>query len=443
MAVGGRYIMIDYLKKNSELLQDKVAIVCENESITFGELYKQVLLEARMISDNKRLEIIENVRSIDTIIRMLAAAAINKTYRIVNDISEVSEEDRLEEEKRRADYLNAILYEVATSGTTGKKKIVKRRQYELVEFIKTLAKKMSISSEDVILNQLDFTFDASSKDIYMMVILGATLCIGSREKLNFPKEFINTVNNHQITVFQTTPFFIKNMARFNAFSGEVPKSLKLVMFVGDVMKSEYLNYWIDMMPDTVYVNLYGISEETGNIMYHMVKERVETEYVPLSKMFSRCRIIIDDITGLLSFRNDHYRPEIFTGDIARRMTKDERGYAPGHILIMGRSDNIRKIRGYRISLEEIEQAIASIAGIENVSCEILEDEVYALCEVYEDASKELENKKGELDEKKIRRLLNDKLPSYCQPIHVKKVDLLPANINGKPDRKSIVEYFMN
>lgn len=409
--------MIDYLKLNSEKYQNKVAVVCGEEKITFGQLYEKVMETSRRLSDESLSVIhIKNIRNIDTIVAMLAAVAAGKTYRVVNDISEVSDEDDLSVLYEK----ETPLYQVSTSGTTGKKKLINKNGLLFIRFMIEFSEKMDISAEDVILNQLEFTFDASAKDIYLMVITGATLCIGIREKLNFPTGFMDVIENNKVTIFQTTPFFIKNIYKFDGFAGKIPQSLRLVMFVGDMMKSEYLNYWISKLQETSFVNLYGTSETIGNLMYHKIQEEVLSEYVPLTDTFCGYISYINE-ENVICFRGSDGE-DIVTEDMAKKA--DEK------IFITGRIDNVRKIRGYRVSLEEIESVVSKVLEIDTVLCEIVEDEVYVIFECRE-----------ECDRKKIQTDIRKNVPKYLQPIHIKQVNELPVNANGKLNRKKIAEYF--
>ena len=404
----------DYLKFNSESFGEKTAVICGDESITFNKLYEKVMEsgkrdvstdEAEELSEEEvSLEkIVGGDRSIDAVVRILAAAV-------------GAGQDK-------------PMYIVKTSGTTGEKKAISKYEEEVLTFMREYVSRFGITQEDVILNQLEFTFDASAKDIYAMVITGATLCIGAREMLNFPAAFIETVEKHGVTVFQTTPFFIKNMCRFDGFLKVQPRSLRKVLFVGDVMRSEYLNYWIEKLKWVKFVNLYGTSETVGNLMYHELASKVDSEFVPLTRTFDRYDVKVQEdgvrnngeqIVGELVVYDKMQKLSINSGDLARKVGDE--------IYILGRADNVRKIRGYRVSLEEIERCIAECTGIKEVLTEIIEDEVYVLYETW-------------VEEVEVRSALRKSLPRYIQPVHIKRVSQLPVNANGKSDRKKIAEYF--
>ena len=405
--------IIESLKEIVDCNPKKTAIICEDESVTFSEFYDRVEKYCAQICENgKRVMFIENERCIETIAKIYACVKAGCRYRIVNDMSEVDEKAEIENDN------DNILYEIKTSGTTGEKKLIFRRAEDFTRFIfENYVERYEIAATDVILNQLDFSFDAAAKDIFAMAISGATLVIGNREKMNYPVEFIKIVDTYNVTVFQTTPFFIKNMAKLNAFDEMVPSGLKKVLFVGDILKSEYLNYWIERMPETIFINQYGVSEYAGNLLDNIINEPVQSEYVTLKNQI--VPISIDENGQIVVMNN------LATRDMAKYCDADN-----SEICILGRMDNVRKIRGYRISLEEIEREISSAFSGINALCEIQDDEVYVLCEAT-----------AMLDDKQLKRELKDKLPFYCKPIHVKLVNSLPVNNNGKLDRKKISTFF--
>ncbi len=424
--------VIDYLKFNSENYGAKYAVVCEDKHISFDELYKKVSATAAKIgglySESGKNFAIENKRSIGTIVLMLSVVALGGCYRVVEAFDDSMEEYILLSEEFVSNedgkfcvsnlHCDAKMptFEICTSGTTGEPKKIVKTIESLLEFIVDFADKFQLSNEDVFLNQLEFTFDASTKDIYSMVVLGATLHIGTRKNMNFPVVFAKYLKDNEITVFITTPFFIKNIAKLKGlFECEI-KSLRYVMFVGEAMKSEYLNYWIEELTGTSFVNLYGSSELAGNSLYCVIDKCLETEYAPLKDGFLdyEYKIENDELIICSLSHNVEYK----TGDMVE-VYENER------LFITGRCDNIRKIRGYRVSLEAVEREIEKLECVKEALCEQVEDSLCVLI---------ISN--GECDIKQIQIELKSRLPKYVQPVKIKLVEELPVNGNGKVDRSN-------
>lgn len=419
-----------YLKKNRDEAETKIAVCDGKAAITFGELYNKVILNACAIREQygvvDKFFFINNERTIETIIKLLAVAVSGNCY-MVHNMAEAGEKyieltlnDETEASEEAGDIphsdMDRALYEVCTSGTTGEPKKVVKSQREMLEFIHEYIDTFGFTKNDVFCNHLELNFDASTKDIYGALILGATLHIAPRNIFIFPKSFVEYMNKNKITVLLTAPYFIKSMAQNNGFINEVPSDLKTVLFVGERLKSEYLNYWIDRLPQTKFVNLYGSSEIAGNSIYYAADKEVRQEYVPLKDCFKKFSYEIKE--GELCLYGDNI--DFFkTGDLAYEEN--------GMLHITGRKDNIRKIRGYRISLEEIERTAESVDKVKEALCEQFEDTLVMVyvSEGGEDLSLEL------------RKALKEKLPKYMIPTKLQKVKKLPLNHNGKYDRSRL------
>lgn len=120
-----------------------------------------------------------------------------------------------------------------------------------------------------------------------------------------------------------------------------------------------------------------------------------------------------------------------TGDLCRINQNNEFEFC-------GRKDKQLKIRGYRVSLVEIEKMINQYPGIDNSVVIDFEDETgkKALCAYY--------TSNVNLTKKEIMEYLKKVLPSYMIPAIYIKIDKIPVNTSGKLDKYKLPdpkEYF--
>ena len=111
------------------------------------------------------------------------------------------------------------------------------------------------------------------------------------------------------------------------------------------------------------------------------------------------------------FRNDGsimYR----TGDICK-WTED------GNIQILGRKDDMVKVKGYRIELDEVSSAIARHPQVTG-SCTLVKDDMLVSF---------VTPKSVDLDS--IREFVSEILPNYMMPSIYITLDSFPMNTNGK------------
>lgn len=114
-----------------------------------------------------------------------------------------------------------------------------------------------------------------------------------------------------------------------------------------------------------------------------------------------------------------------TGDLARQVE--------GQLYFIGRVDHQIKHMGYRIELEEIEQALYTQTSQVNRCCAIYDVEKNKIILILQ----------GEfIKNKKIRSILSNVLPKYMIPHQYIWLDKLPENIRGKLDRKKTMEQYL-
>ena len=113
-----------------------------------------------------------------------------------------------------------------------------------------------------------------------------------------------------------------------------------------------------------------------------------------------------------------------TGDIVYISKKDKKIY------FVGREDNQIKHMGYRIEINEIEKNISSIIEVdENIVIHHLYNNISTLTCFYSTSTK--------IDILKLKKEIQQRLPSYMIPNFFREIKKLPRNRNGKYDRKKL------
>ena len=97
----------------------------------------------------------------------------------------------------------------------------------------------------------------------------------------------------------------------------------------------------------------------------------------------------------------------------------------GYINFLGRLDRQKKIRGYRVELEEIENVLEEITG-RRCAVGVVNDCIIAKV-VYTEG----------IDIKYIEENIKARLPHYMIPGKIDFVDYIPETKNGKVDYSSI------
>lgn len=348
------------------------------------------------------------------------------------------------------------VYMVYTSGSTGKPKGVLKSHKSMISFLDTYCERFRFTADEVIGNQTPFFFDASAKDIYLMLGTGATLEIIPTMRFALPTELMIFMNEKKVTFASWVPTAISLVAQLSPFSMIKPEYLKRLFFVGEVMPMKHLNKWRAALPDLLCVNLYGSSETAGIICcYEVTGEFADTDVLPIGKPLPNTRIYLMDGDKLVTEPGEI--GEIYAvsdalaleywGDsektAASFMVKDfgegpERCFktgdlasydADGNLLFASRNDFQIKHMGHRIELGEIEAVALSLPEIMRSCCvyDAKKKKIILYCELAEDC---------ELTGQEIKSRLRSMLTSYMLPGKV-VVGAIPLNANGKINRQAL------
>ena len=333
-----------------------------------------------------------------------------------------------------------------TSGTTGKPKGVlhsHRFLLHIADFIKV--------HSDVLLSERtrsgvmsSFPFVATMVFLIGPLHYGGTVCIApeiARKDMGYLYQFIKEA---QITHIFMPSSLAAIMAEDYDLSG-------VFLFAA----GEKLRNFQPLVPENILINMYG-STETSAIISKKIKGNEER--ILVGKPYGNTAAMVADdrldpvepgTPGELLVSNDYmssgyYRlPEQsaekwFEKDGARWFRTGDRAVCTpdGDIDILGRTDNMVKLRGFRIETGEVEAQIAnaltrtgrtdvgqlvvvikSINGTDHLSC-------------YYEA-------KNELDKKAMMAEIAGYLAEYMIPDVWVRMDALPRNLNGKVMRKEL------
>jgi len=113
--------------------------------------------------------------------------------------------------------------------------------------------------------------------------------------------------------------------------------------------------------------------------------------------------------------------------------------ADGYLYFVGRTDDIIKSRGEKISPLEVETVLYGIAGVHEAAVlgapdPILGQAVHAFVSVQDDSI---------LTEGRIKKLCADKLEAFMVPKYVTFLSELPKSANGKTDKNALAAMLAN
>lgn len=362
---------------------------------------------------------------------------------------------------------DALAYVMFTSGSTGFPKGAAMTHDNVMNFIEWSVAEYQFAPGDVLTNINALYFDNSVFDFYSALFSGATLVPFTREEVRNPSALVEKIKQFKCTSWFSVPSMLIYLQTVRAFdSKENFLSVKRFVFGGEGYPKARLVELFERYKDSAkFNNVYGPTECTCMCSSYELCEDdfVSLEgYPPLGRIFDNFSFLILDEDGsevelgkvgeLCLFgphmgkgyynapkntesafvqnpSNTAYEEKIYkTGDLVRIDPYDNRMW------ILGRTDNQIKRMGYRIELEEIENALCGIDGVSRAAVVFFPDnnqgKLVAVCE-------------GSFAENNnINDPLKKFVPNYMLVDEFFKMDKLPLNANGKMDRKAVVKYVL-
>ncbi|MBW4678524.1 MAG: amino acid adenylation domain-containing protein [Microcoleus vaginatus WJT46-NPBG5] len=340
-----------------------------------------------------------------------------------------------------------LAYVIYTSGSTGKPKGVLLEHRGLCNLATAQQKLFDVRSDSRVLQFASFSFDASVSEIFMTLLAGATLVLGTRDSLLPGPALIELCKNQAITTV-TLPPSVLAVLPVEEFA-----TLQTIIVAGEASSADLAARWI---PGRQFFNAYGPTETT---VCATVAECFDSEKKPpIGRPIANTQVYLLDaqmqpipigvpgelhIGGAGLSRGYLNRPELtaekfianpFSQDSNSRLYKtgDLARYLPdGTIEYLGRIDNQVKIRGFRIELGEIEADLSQHPDVEEAVVIAREDEPGEQRLVAYLVGNEA------LKASELRSVLKEKLPEYMVPAAFVFLPSIPLTSNGKVDRRAL------
>ncbi|NEW06407.1 amino acid adenylation domain-containing protein [Paenibacillus sp. SYP-B3998] len=481
-------------EEQAERNPDAVAVVFENQQLTYGELNERANRLARTLrtvgvqADNlvglmadRSLDMIVGILAIlksggayvpidpeypEERIRymiedsgtqvMLAQRHLQERIPLQSTFVPLDDEESYNDDGSNLDAANVsanLAYIIYTSGTTGKPKGILTTHCNIVRVVRT-TNYIDITAQDNVLQLSSYAFDGSTFDIFGALLNGAKLILVPKETMLDVVKLAQLIEQRQIsTLFITTAFFNVLID----VGVECMRHIRTILFGGERVSVSHVRKALDYLGSGKIKHVYGPTESTVFATCYDVNEVEEDAVtIPIGRPISNTAIYIVNgenglqplgVAGELCVAGDGLargylnRPELTAekfvdnpfvpGERMYRTGDLARWLADGSIEYVGRIDDQVKIRGYRIELGEVEAYLLKMDAIEKAIVVVRESEA---------GEKQLcayFAAERTIPASELKLIMSQELPGYMIPSFFVQLESMPLTPNGKVDRKAL------
>ncbi|KAL1914205.1 uncharacterized protein VTP21DRAFT_9675 [Calcarisporiella thermophila] len=329
-----------------------------------------------------------------------------------------------------------LAYITFTSGTTGKPKGVLVHHRGVTNNIIMQPLRHHLGDGIRMGQFMSIAFDAAVGEIFSALSNGATLILRG-------DDIFETISKVEIVTLTPTGLQHLNPEKF--------PNIKVIMPVGEICPQSLIDRWSNR---TVFYNRYGPTETSifctfssplqpgmpptmGRVLPNMRAYVLDSEFRPVP-VGVKGQLYIGGVGVAKGYLN---RPELTaekfledpfgepgsrmyaSGDIVRWLSSGELEYC-------GRVDNQVKLKGYRVELEEITDAISRYETVEFAVALVRNNNLYGFVTP------------AKVNVNALKDWLFDYLPEYMVPASIIALDNFPMTPNGKTDQTKLKEMLL-
>ena len=414
MKAGAAYIPCD-----PDYPEDRIKLILEDSEARF------------IITTKDRLNTVPSDKAIDV------EELINCKLSIINCQLSITPDD--------------LAYLIYTSGSTGRPKGVMLRHEGICNYLYghpgNVFANAVLTDATRILSVTTISFDAALQDIGTAYYNGKTLILATEEQANNPLELAQLIKEQHIDMVSGTPSRWQTWLTSNDFCQAIG-GVKICRAGGE----KYPQQLLDKLRSVTKARLFNCYGPTEITVASNNAELTNASLITVGKPQLNVKEFIVDadgnelpvgVVGELYIggkgvargynKLDEMTHERFVEYHGERIYKsgDYAKWLPdGNVIILGRTDHQIKLRGLRIELGEVENAILQVEGVKQVVVTIRQiGGMEHLCAYFTADQK--------LDIETMRTSISSHLTDYMVPTAYMQLDRLPMTPNGKTDIKAL------
>ncbi|MFJ4919555.1 amino acid adenylation domain-containing protein [Streptomyces sp. NPDC088725] len=346
-----------------------------------------------------------------------------------------------------------LAYTIFTSGSTGTPKAVGVEHHALAAHVAAAREQFAITARDRVLTFASLSFDASLEQILPALSAGAAVVIRPDEVWTV-EELAARVRAEGVTVMEVTPSYWEEIvAGIDTVAADLA-TLRLLVTGGEALPAAPLARWFAHLPGVPVVNTYGPTESVISATARRVTGPVGGR-VPIGRPLGSRRVYVVDGRGELvpvgvpgelliggpelargylgraALTAERFVPDGFGGGGGRLYRTGDlvRWLPSGELEFLGRTDDQVKIRGFRVEPGEVAAVLQRHPDVRAAAVLVREPRGERALVGYVAGNG--------LDTGALTAWCRSLLPAYLVPAAFVLVDSLPLTVQGKLDTAAL------
>lgn len=343
---------------------------------------------------------------------------------------------------------------LCSSGSTGRPKLIVRSHRSFFHRLQWTWNNHPYTDDEVCCQKSHMTTTHAIYELFEPLLRGIPVRLISDQDVQHVESFWETIRAQSISRLLIVPSLLQAALDVPGF---VAPPLKVLILMGEYVSPRLAEQLLAAFPaHTRVYSIYGSTEASSTLVCDIRSAFRRGEELPLgTPISSDVRTLVLDAhgkpvaageTGILHVAGSplfsgYFRDPVLTAaaftvipDIDARVfnSRDQvRLQADGSLQFVGRSDHTVKIRGYRVDLQEVENALLGLPEVRQGAVVVRTDASGSsmLLAFVVPAT---------IAPERIVAALRERLPAYMLPSIVTGLDALPLTASGKVDRPALL-----
>jgi non-ribosomal peptide synthetase component F len=277
-------------------------------------------------------------------------------------------------------------YIIGTSGTTGTRRYCVISHDSLTLHVGRMARELGLGPDDTVLQAASPTFDVWIEEVLPSLGSGARIAVSGEGLRCGPSDLVDLMRRAGVTVLNLPTSYFRVLTQWLESDPrhQLPDTVRLAVVGSEVVTADVARSWLRVTAGRIpMIAAYGLSEATiTSLVYHVQDERsvASAPVLPLGTPLRGTTWRLDGhhghrelvLTGrdvqlgyldpttsrtLMPPPGGTTRDGLPTGDLVDVDSE-------GRLFFTGRSDDLTKVNGIRVSTAHLETALEAIPGVE-------------------------------------------------------------------------------